>query len=122
MTVERIKEPTKASEFEVQAYVWSELRKLGINARGEVKVKYMQDGNKRDRCRFDIAVFEDGYLVGIIEIKANVVTHKTNAGWIGTRQGHRYTSFGVPVEIIYGQAEAELFISNTRESGRINWA
>lgn len=118
----KIKEPTHVSEFEVHAYVWSELRKMGINARGEVKVPFACTENRRATCRFDIGIFEDGFLAGIIEIKSGVIKHKTDGGWTATRQGSRCMSFGVPVEIIYGQAEAELFIENTCDAGRIVWA
>jgi len=116
----KIKEPSKQSEFEVQAYLWSNLRKLGINARGEVKVKY-PDANKRARCRFDIAIFEDGFLSGILEVKAAPIKHKTGNGWLGTRQGIRYNSFGVPVMIIYGQKQAEDFLKDVEVNGAISW-
>lgn len=117
----KIAEPKKLSEFEVHAYVWSELRKLGINARGEVEVPFACDKNRRAVCRFDIAIFDNGVLTGIIEIKANVISHKKEDGWLGTRQGSRYMSFGVPVELIYGQDEAERFIAITQDAGRIVW-
>lgn len=122
MSIDKVREPNKVSEFEVHAYVWSELRKLGINARGEVKVPFKDEGNRRAMCRFDIGIFDDGFLVGIIEIKAHQVRHKTEGGWEATRQGSRYMSFGVPVEIVYGQPEAELFIEITKTAGRICWA
>lgn len=121
MAIERIKEPTNVSEFEVHAYVWTELRKLGINARGEVKVKYNDPRQPRAVCRFDIGVFQEGYLAGIIEIKSRPIQHKSDAGWVGTRQGSRYMTFGVPVELIYGQAEAERFIELTKDAGKIVW-
>lgn len=117
----RIKEPTSLSEFEVHAFIYSRLRELGINARGEVKVPFKNDSNRRATCRFDIAIFDGGYLTGIVEIKAAPRIHKTDAGWFGTRQGSRYTSFGVPVRIIYGMKQASIFIAQTTASGRIVW-
>ena len=58
-------EPSVATEFEVQAVVWLGLRRLGVNARGEVKTRY--EGR---RCvRFDVAIFEGGVLTHIIEIR-----------------------------------------------------
>lgn len=116
----KIAEPKKKSEFEVQAYIWSKLNELSINARGEVKVKY-PGSDKRARCRFDIAIFEDGFLIGILEVKASVRKHKTDAGWLGTRQGIRYNSFGVPVRIIYGQEQAEQFLEEVKRLGSIPW-
>lgn len=114
-------EPKKQSEFEVQAHIWVELRKLGINARGEVKTPFLSDSKRKQMCRFDVAVFEEGFMVSIIEIKAGVRKHKTAAGWAGTRQGARYGMFGVPVLIIYGQEQANDFIAQTIAAGQICW-
>lgn len=91
-----VKEPQGRTEFEVQAYLWNELVKRGINARGEVKARY----DKRAYVRFDIAIFENGSLTQILEIKRSTIKHKTS--WEDTRQGKRYNAFGVPVKILYG--------------------
>jgi hypothetical protein len=117
----KIKEPTNTSEFEIHALVYMELRRLGINARGEVKVPFHDTTNRRAVCRFDIAIFEDGFLVGIIEIKAGVTKHKKPGGWMETRQGSRYSTFGVPVAIIYGKDQAQQFIDATTVAGAICW-
>lgn len=101
---DKVTEPSVDTEFEVQAYLWNELRKLGVNARGEVKAKYA----KRSWVRFDIAIFENGKLKQIVEIKKSAVKHKTT--WEDTRQGKRYNDFQVPVTIIYGMKHAEEFL------------
>jgi hypothetical protein len=101
-----VKEPTDHTEFEVQAYVWNRLRSLGVNARGEVKTKY----KGKAYVRFDIAVFDGGFLSHIIEIKRSAIKHKTS--WEDTRQGQRYNDFGVPVTIIYGMEDAIRFVDN----------
>lgn len=119
--MQTVLEPKKASEFEVQAMLWSELRAMGYNVRGEVRAPFAA-GMKRERCRFDLAIFEDGKMVGIIETKAGVTKHKTNAGWSGTRQGFRYGTYGVPIVVIYGQKHAEKFIDETLKLGKICWA
>jgi len=103
--MEDVREPTSPTEFEVQAYVWTELRSRGVNARGEVKAKFA----RRSTVRFDIAIFTDGKLSQIVEIKKAKVNHKTT--WEETRQGHRYNQFGVPVTILYGMEDAEKFVS-----------
>jgi hypothetical protein len=100
-----VEEPKFITEFEVQAYLWNELRKRGINARGEVKTKY----DKRAYVRFDIAIFKAGQLTHIVEIKRSKISHKTS--WNDTRQGKRYNEFGVPVNIIYGMEGADEFLS-----------
>ena len=93
-------EPTAHSEFEVQATIWAKLRDLGICARGEVKTVF----SGRAQVRFDVAIFEDGQLAGIIEVKKSEKNHKTT--WEETRQGSRYGQFGVPVRIVYGMDQA----------------
>jgi hypothetical protein len=104
--MEDVKEPTSPTEFEVQAYVWNELRKKGVNARGEVKTQFA----KRQHVRFDIAIFDGGKLTHIIEIKISKIKHKTS--WANTRQGYRYNQFGVPVTILYGMDDAVNFLNN----------
>lgn len=116
-----ILEPNNQSEFEVQAFIWSELKKLGINVRGEVKVPYPEPGDRRAVCRFDLAIFKFGKLAGIIEVKSNIIKHKKEGGWNATRQGTRYATFGVPIALIYGQKQAEFFIKSAVEAGEIIW-
>lgn len=118
----KIKEPKHQSEFEVQSFIYSELRYLSINARGEVKVPFTNSSNRRATCRFDVAIFEGGFLVGIVEVKSSIRNHKNESGWLGTRQGNRYSSFGVPVRIIYGMEQAVAFIEETKSAGRIIWS
>ncbi len=102
-------EPDRPTEFEVQAYLWNGLRALGINARGEVKTIF----SGRACVRFDVAIFDDGALVGILEIKAAPINHKTT--WEDTRQGDRYSQFGVPVRLICGMDEAVNVLDKVRQ-------
>lgn len=121
-----IAERDRPTEFEVQAFLWNELRRLGRNIRGEVKVRL--PGGKLPRkngklksayCRFDLAEFEGGRLIGIIEVKSAPITHQSAAGWNGTRQGSRYGTFGVPVRIVYGQKEAENLVAHVEACGEL---
>jgi len=101
-----VKEPTRETEFEVQAYIWNELRSLGINARGEVKSKFCG----RAMVRFDVAVFDDkGVLSGIIECKRE---GKTGDNWTETRQGTRYAQFGVPIRLVSGMSQAQSLVKD----------
>ena len=94
------KEPTHEPEFEVQATIWHGLRALGINARGEVKTVFAG----RAQVRFDIAVFCDGKLTGIIETKCR--GGGSCKGWNNTRQGQRYSQYLVPIRLVYGMKQA----------------
>lgn len=96
------------SEFEVQAFLWAGLRELGFNVRGEVKTQYA----KRCFVRFDLALFTDGRLVGILEVKKSAIRHRTT--WKDTRQGARYHDFGVPVRIVYGYEQAQSLIEEAK--------
>jgi hypothetical protein len=108
-TNREVLEPKGDTEFEVQAYLWNELRRMGVNARGEIKTKYAN----RNWVRFDIAIFDNGRLKQIIEVKKSQVKHKTT--WEDTRQGKRYNEFGVKVNIVYGMEQAQEFIKSFKE-------
>lgn len=110
--IRNVNEPTVPTEFEVQAQLWSALRSLGINVRGEVKTAY----EGRSTVRFDLAVFDQGQLVGIIEVKKSAIKHKTT--WQDTRQGRRYADFGVPVRIVYGSDDADELFEDAKQ-GRL---
>lgn len=121
----QIKEPTALSEFEVHAFVYNKLRDLGINARGEVNALYatwqVAGKERRAKCRFDIAIFDQGVLTGIVEVKDSDYTDARMSAWRKTRQGHRYHQFGVPVAIVFGKAHAERFIESAKKAGVICW-
>ena len=106
----QVTEPSVMSEFEVQAFLWHGLRQLGWNVRGEVKARF----NKRTTVRFDLAVFNDSKLKGIIEVKGAPIKHKTS--WTDTRQGTRYSQFDVPVRIIYGYQQATLALEEAKQN------
>lgn len=110
-----VAEPQHQTEFEVQATLYTALRELGFNVRGEVRVRY----GERGQCRFDLAEFDDGRLKGIIEVKAAPITHRNSKGWNGTRQGRRYGEWGVPVVVVYGMKDAIQLIASATEKGAI---
>lgn len=118
MKAELVTEPNAHSEFEVQAYLWNELRSSGFNVYGEVKT-VQKENNKPAVCRFDIAEFSKGKLAGIVEVKSSAICHRSEGGWSATRQGARYASFGVPVVIIYGMDHAIDFAASAKRLGRI---
>ena len=103
-----VSEPSCFSEFEVQAYLWTELRQLGINVRGEVKCQF----SGRAQVRFDLAVFDGGRLVGVIECKRE--GKQMGSDWRSTRQGARYAQFGVPVRLVKGMEEAKAVLADAK--------
>ena len=103
-------EPDKFTEFEVQATIWTALRQMGFNARGEIKTRFVCE-RKRSCCRFDILVYkQDGDVLCIIEIKSD--KRKDLSNWSETRQGKRYAEFGVPVYLIHGMSHSLKFLAN----------
>jgi hypothetical protein len=109
MAARSIPYPEGHSEFEVQAWLYMQLRNSGRDVRGEVKTLYEPKCNRTRKkaqfCRFDLVEYREGVAVHVYEVKANPVKHR--AGIEGTRQGQRYNQFGVPVTFVYGQDGAE---------------
>lgn len=89
-----------ATEFEVQAEIYCALKGHGFSVRGEVN---WADRKTREHCRFDLVIYAEGKPWHIVEIKARPVRHKN--GVASTRQGTRYTKFGLPVSFVYGVDE-----------------
>lgn len=108
------------SEFEVQAFLYSELKRLGIDVRGEVNFKgekkyYEQNKKSRQtRCRFDLVIFHNCEAIKIIEVKNAPIKHKTSLE--NTRQGIRYRHFGIPVIFIYGMNDAIKLLQDEQQS------
>ena len=110
-----IKYPLCDSEFEVQAWLFSELRSKGYDVRGEVN--FLGSFGLRETkatCRFDLVVFKAREAALVLEVKARPVSHKR--GVANTRQGIRYTQFGVPVLFVYGIAGAKDAVSFVEET------
>ena|SRR3990167_843488 len=99
------KQRDRPNEFEVQAYLYSALKVLGHDIRGEVN---WADKKTFEHCRFDLVIYEGGVAKEILEIKWGQVNHKN--GVENTRQGHRYRKFGIPVTFIYGMEDANNFL------------
>lgn len=114
-----ILESNRSSEFEIQATLWMELKRLGYNVRGEVAAKYSHTTDRRQKCRFDLVVFDQGKCQGIIEVKPSKTKHKKEGGWLATRQGTRYAEYGLPVKIIYGMDQAKTFIEHAEKTNQL---
>lgn len=93
------------SEFEVQSFLYEELKRLGYAVRGEV-VTYAK------KSRFDIAIYNqygDRFPVRIIEVKRRrrSVRLSSRSG----KQVHRYyEDFGIPVDLVGGIKEAKRYL------------
>lgn len=94
------------TEFEVQAFIFSELKKSSVDVRGEVSYK---DYRTRKFYRFDLVIYKDNMPVEIVEVKANLVKHRN--GVENTRQAKKYRQFGVKVTFVYGMSDAAKFIT-----------
>ena len=112
--------PSAPSEFEVQAFLYWELKRMGFNVRGEVHGRH--DGK---RLRFDLVIFcGKRNPVRIIEvkkhtkrfIKAEGIRNQKMARDL-TDQVRRYEKSGVPVDVIGAMREAEAYIEKVRAGG-----
>jgi len=120
------------SEFNVQANLFSELRKelepFGFKIFGEVRLmsKEKTGGhfNRKKNCwkgatrkqkgRLDIAIFKNGNLVCAIEVK-----NKKTKGW--QRQKKKYTELGVPkIFLCYGGKNIDNAIKDCKNYLSIN--
>lgn len=98
----------RGSEFEVQAFLWNELRRMGYVVRGEVSCYDC-------RARFDIVIYENDFKPGdrwplrIIEVKK---TRRSNCNTTasGAQVHGYYDRFGIPVDLVGGMKEAKRYL------------
>lgn len=114
-----IKYPGAASHAEIQAFLWAELCKVGLDAHLEVKVHF--PGRKWGAV--DLVVFDQDKLpIFGIEIKkhtrkavwiqAGGKTRKIHPQYDVRRQVARYEETGLPIDVIFGMKDARAYISN----------
>lgn len=102
LTPGMISPPQSETEFEIQAWLWGELRRLGFNARGCVGT---DAGDVMDLVIFD----EDDHARCVVETKKG---HKANRCARSKNQRQRYELYGVPVVSVCGMASAVEFARN----------
>ena len=91
--------PTKLSEFEIHAQLYSMLREGGIDARGCVPARCLEPDHRTPKTYLDIVVFSELRTpIVIVECK-NRAEDSPNPGKLGTRQLRRYSSFDIPLLI-----------------------
>lgn len=104
----------KASEAEVQAWLWAELVRAGYCARMEVACH----GHK---ARFDIAIFERNpnrsspktvMPVRVIEVKRY---RKCNQKSLGMQCDGYYSQFGIPVDRVAGLSQARDYVARIKD-------
>jgi hypothetical protein len=102
--------PKDASEFEIQSFIYTELRKRGLDARGEVRTT-------SSKSRFDIVVFDaEKKPIRIIEVKVNRLKKNTRneseQKEISRRveQLARYARQGVQIDVVFGMKEAAEYV------------
>lgn len=119
-----IKCPKNPTEFEIQAYLYQELRSLGYNVRGEVPDK---------RSRYDLVVFRGQRdPIQILEVKKSRPGRTGGYGRGGRlrlavqcrqnkeqveKQIAKYKQTGIPVKLICGIGQARRYITTVKEHG-----
>lgn len=96
--------PNSTSEFEVQAYLYSKLKRMGFDVRGEVSATDIRGKGSR----FDLVIFKKGKATRIIEVK------KTREQRIYS-QRLKYNRYGVGVHFVMGMDDAEKYIKDIRD-------
>jgi len=104
--------PKTESEFEIQAFIYAELRALGVDVRGELVTVFFDgiNGKQKHRtmCRFDLVIFENKIPIRIVEVKHGRKTFVSERA----RQCERYRKYGVPVTFVFGMEQAIRFVSD----------
>jgi hypothetical protein len=90
---------SRPSEFEIQAFLYQQLRDMGYLVRGEVTTK-------KGRARFDLVIFSPGkrFPLRIIEVK------KRHSRGTGNQVNRYYSEFGVPVDLVGGMDSAREYL------------
>lgn len=105
--------PRRQSEFEIQAYLFSELKAMGLDVRGEVRA-----GRE---SRFDLVVFEERVPKIIVEVKTRKLPKNPTTFRAKERtrrreeQLSRYDKYGLPVHLIEGMRQAGEFIQRMKQ-------
>ncbi len=111
--------PQEPSEFEIHAFLFFELKRLGYDARGEV--------NAKGSC-FDLVVFDaEKQPIRIIEVKKtqakksdlpNANLRLQDRGRARTQlQLNRYDRFGILIDFVSGMKAAEKYIRMVEQRG-----
>lgn len=107
------------TEFEIQAFLFSELQRLGYQVRGELSTKCKS-------CRFDLLVSKDGVILRIIEVKKHRNAHSAASSFFGDcgkvkrawrSQVNRYSMFGITVDIVGAMSNAREYIAKIEKIG-----
>lgn len=99
-------------EFHIHAMTYVALKNNGYEVFGEAVVRGINYGSQFDKnacCTFDLVVFLKDELLAIIEVKDS-----PNHNLEETRQGRRYRSFGVPVYLIWDEADIHRLLDALR--------
>ena len=67
--------------------------------------QYPSRWNEAPGCRFDIVVHDDKYIYALIEIKRKSRNPARGNKWLKSRQAAKYLSFGIPVFLVYNDAD-----------------
>lgn len=94
------------SEFEIQAFLYFELRRLGYNVRGEV-------GTYHSKAKFDLVIYDrkksGRFPLRIIEVKKQRRSREAHTK-SGSQIHRYYEDYGVPVDLVGGMDEAESYL------------
>jgi hypothetical protein len=93
--VPEIAYPHKISEFEVQAQLYTALREQGLDVRGSVPARTVENA-VMPRCYFDLVVFS-AYKTPVVIIECKNRPERAAKRPLGGRQLRRYSTFNVPL-------------------------
>lgn len=99
-------EPT---EFEIQSFLYHELRAMGFEVRGE-------QATKCGTAVFDLLLFKNGKPARVVEVKKHLAallrSPLKRPNKAVAAQCARYAEFGCPVDLVCGMREAKAYIAS----------
>lgn len=105
----------KPSEFEIQAYLYIEIKKLGFNIRGNVPNSRKRVRGYERRMIFDLVIFDkENKPQIIIEVK------DSNRHSEATLQCKKYLTTGYPVDYVKGMENALKYVKTLKIKGNAN--
>lgn len=110
----------KETEFEIQAYLYCSLRRLGYVIRGEMLFELPEHARTtptRRKARLDLCQLIDGRLAAIIEVKRY---RATKEAFMKTKQYSKYKSLGVDLFLIGGMPAAIKFVEKIEARGYLS--
>lgn len=87
--------PTTLNEFDIQVYIWEQLKAHGFIPRGEFGASCVDYDGEEHICIFDIVAFHPKTKEALAIFEAKKPNKRVDVS--KSKQGRRYRLFGIPI-------------------------